>query len=76
MDPFAGTGMFIYQLAMHHQILLLGSLLVGSAHYGGYVLGTDINWILVHGRGTDCSIMFRLSWSHKATAILVTLCYL
>jgi len=34
-DPFAGTG----------------SLLIACAHFGGYVLGSDIDMILVHGRG-------------------------
>ncbi|KAK2140917.1 hypothetical protein LSH36_1205g00103 [Paralvinella palmiformis] len=34
-DPFVGTG----------------SLLVASAHYGSYVMGTEIDWKLLHGRG-------------------------
>lgn len=34
-DPFAGTG----------------SVLVACAHFGGHVLGSDIDWTLVHGRG-------------------------
>ena len=28
-----------------------GSLLVAAAHFGGYVLGGDIDRVLVHGRG-------------------------
>ena len=31
--------------------LHVGSLLVACAHFGGYVLGSDIDMILVHGRG-------------------------
>ena len=34
-DPFAGSG----------------SVLVACAHYGGYVMGADIDGTLVHGRG-------------------------
>ncbi|XP_038051351.1 tRNA (guanine(10)-N2)-methyltransferase homolog [Patiria miniata] len=34
-DPFVGTG----------------SLLVGSAHFGSYVMGGDININIIHGRG-------------------------
>ncbi|XP_046547438.1 tRNA (guanine(10)-N2)-methyltransferase homolog isoform X2 [Haliotis rubra] len=34
-DPFVGTG----------------SLLVASAHFGGYVMGTDIDYLLLHARG-------------------------
>ena len=35
VDPFAGTG----------------SVLVACAHYGGHVLGADIDTTLVYGRG-------------------------
>ncbi|XP_074656260.1 tRNA (guanine(10)-N(2))-methyltransferase TRMT11-like isoform X2 [Tubulanus polymorphus] len=35
MDPFVGTG----------------SLLVAAAHYGAYVMGTDIDYLLLHGKG-------------------------
>ncbi|XP_067929849.1 tRNA (guanine(10)-N2)-methyltransferase homolog [Watersipora subatra] len=35
LDPFVGTG----------------SLLIACAHYGAYVMGTDINKVLLHGRG-------------------------
>ena len=28
-----------------------GSIMVACAHYGGYVLGSDIDWSLAHGRG-------------------------
>ena len=34
-DPFVGTG----------------SLLVSAAHHGGYVMGTDIDYNLLKGRG-------------------------
>ncbi|XP_064597359.1 tRNA (guanine(10)-N2)-methyltransferase homolog isoform X2 [Liolophura sinensis] len=34
-DPFVGTG----------------SLLVPSAHFGAYVLGTDIDYLIIHGKG-------------------------
>jgi tRNA (guanine10-N2)-methyltransferase len=35
IDPFVGTG----------------SLLVASAHHGAYVLGTDIDYMLIHAKG-------------------------
>ncbi|XP_033726459.1 tRNA (guanine(10)-N2)-methyltransferase homolog isoform X2 [Pecten maximus] len=35
MDPFVGTG----------------SLLVACAHHGAYVMGTDINYLLLHAKG-------------------------
>ncbi|OWF53424.1 tRNA (guanine(10)-N2)-methyltransferase homolog [Mizuhopecten yessoensis] len=35
IDPFVGTG----------------SLLVACAHHGAYVMGTDINYLLLHARG-------------------------
>lgn len=28
----------------------LGSLLVAAAYYGGYVLGVDIDFLMIHGR--------------------------
>ena len=34
-DPFVGTG----------------SLLVACAHYGAYVMGTDIDYMLIHAKG-------------------------
>lgn len=34
LDPFVGTG----------------SLLVAAAQFGGYVLGTDIDYLMLHGR--------------------------
>ena len=33
------------------QSLFTGSLLLACAHYGGYTIGTDINKVLLHGRG-------------------------
>jgi tRNA (guanine10-N2)-methyltransferase len=35
-DPFVGTG----------------SILIGAAHYGAYVCGADLDYNLVHSRGT------------------------
>lgn len=34
LDPFVGTG----------------SLLVAAAQFGGYVFGTDIDYLMLHGR--------------------------
>ena len=34
LDPFVGTG----------------SLLVAASHFGGYTLGTDIDFLMLHGR--------------------------
>lgn len=33
-DPFVGSG----------------SLLVAASHFGGYTLGTDIDYLMIHGR--------------------------
>lgn len=60
LDPFAGTGT---TYGLHFAVITTlsaysastaGSLLVASAHCGGYVLGTDINWTLLHGKGYMC----------------------
>lgn len=48
------TVMLIVQWISHYYLLFWphpGSLLVACAHFGGYVLGSDIDMILVHGRG-------------------------
>lgn len=34
LDPFVGSG----------------SLLIAAAQFGGYVLGTDINYLMLHGK--------------------------
>lgn len=34
LDPFVGTG----------------SLLVAASHFGGYTIGTDIDFLMLHGR--------------------------
>lgn len=36
-DPFVGTG----------------SILVGAAHFGGYVCGADLDYNLIHSRGLN-----------------------
>ena len=33
------------------ELALVGSVLVACAQFGGYVLGADIDWNMVHGRG-------------------------
>ncbi len=33
----------------------IGSILVGCAHFGGCVLGGDIDWSLIHGKGVVCT---------------------
>jgi tRNA (guanine10-N2)-methyltransferase len=45
-DPFAGTG----------------SILVACAHYGGYVIGSDIDWTIVHGRGRSSRSTSQNQW--------------
>lgn len=37
LDPFVGTG----------------SLLVACAHYGAYVMGTEIDYLLLHAKGWE-----------------------
>ena len=36
---------------MINLFVLTGSLLVAGAHYGGYVMGADIDYPLLHGKG-------------------------
>jgi tRNA (guanine10-N2)-methyltransferase len=31
-------------------LIPLGSLLIAAAHYGGYVFGTDIDYLILHGK--------------------------
>lgn len=33
--------------------MFLGSLLVSAAHYGAYVMGTDLDYKIIHGIGKD-----------------------
>ena len=40
------------------QSLFTGSLLLACAHYGGYTIGTDINKVLLHGRGEYFMLMY------------------
>lgn len=36
---------------------LIGSVLVACAHFGAHVMGSDIDYTLLHGRGTR-SVIF------------------
>lgn len=45
LDPFVGTG----------------SLLVAAAQFGGYVFGTDIDYLMLHGRTRPSRISQRVS---------------
>lgn len=40
LDPFVGSG----------------SLLVAAAHFGGYVVGTDIDFLMLHGKSRPSRI--------------------
>lgn len=51
LDPFVGTG----------------SLLVAASHFGGYTLGTDIDFLMLHGRTRPSRI------SQKVRIYLLTL---
>ena len=53
LDPFAGTG----------------SVLIACAHYGGYVLGADIDSTLVHGRG--CSSRAGSKQKYRGTVLRI-----
>lgn len=47
MDPFVGSG----------------SLLVAAAHFGGYVIGVDIDFLMLHGKTRPTRIQDRVSFS-------------
>ena len=53
----------IYGNSMHTSchfnkaLSLIGSVLVACAHFGAYVMGSDIDYTLLHGRGTR-SVIF------------------
>lgn len=44
MDPFVGSG----------------SLLVAAAHFGAYVLGVDIDFLMLHGKSRPTRIQNRV----------------
>lgn len=48
-DPFVGTG----------------SLLVAAAHYGGFVTGADIDYLLLHGKGRASRAGAESKWRSK-----------
>lgn len=41
----------------HKALSLIGSVLVACAHFGAHVMGSDIDYTLLHGRGTR-SVIF------------------
>ena len=41
--------------------MYVGSLLIACAHFGGYVLGSDIDAVLVHGRGKQRHLFTHIS---------------
>lgn len=60
LDPFAGTGMLhvdVDSLYLHNAPVggcgLTGSVLVACAHFGAHVVGADIGWKVVHGKGSN-----------------------
>lgn len=46
MDPFVGTG----------------SLLVAAANFGAYVMGTDIDYLMLHGKTRPSRIQERVQF--------------
>lgn len=53
LDPFVGSG----------------SLLVAAAEFGGYVLGTDIDYLMLHGRTRPSRI------KQKVCYRIIKICY-
>ena len=43
---------------LHPQMIsfFVGSILIACAHYGGYIIGSDIDWTIIHGRGNNSNI--------------------
>ena len=51
-DPFVGTGkVYILNYKCVASSPSPGSLLVAGAHFGGFGMGADIDYPLIHGRG-------------------------
>lgn len=48
LDPFVGSG----------------SLLVAAAHFGGYVVGTDIDFLMLHARTRPSRITQKVCDNH------------
>ena len=60
----------------HKALSLIGSVLVACAHFGAHVMGSDIDYTLLHGRGTR-SVIFCLKipfdYQHKSSRAPSTL---
>jgi tRNA (guanine10-N2)-methyltransferase len=56
-DPFVGSG----------------SILIGCAHFGGHVMGADINSVLLHGRGRPSRTGTNQKWRSSDESILSNL---
>lgn len=48
LDPFVGSG----------------SLLIAAAHFGGYILGTDIDYLMLHAKTRPTRITQRVSHTY------------
>ena len=42
---------------------LIGSVLVACAHFGAHVVGADIGWKVVHGKGIETHAIIILWWA-------------
>ena len=65
-DPFCGTGTllwynhvfnFVYWY-IEERVEFSGSLLIAAAHRGAFVLGADIDYQVLHGKGTLTSNLY------------------
>jgi hypothetical protein len=68
-DPFVGTGKgYILNYTCVASSPSPGSLLVAGAHFGGFGMGADIDYPLIHGRGMiKCNTFFAhftCIWNH------------
>ena len=51
-----------------HMLFLAGSLLVACAHFGAYVTGMDIDYNIIHAKGT-CNEAATRRMSYNSTCI-------
>lgn len=58
LDPFVGSG----------------SLLVAAAQFGGYVMGTDIDYLMLHARTRPSRISQKVSFDYFVFAFVLFLC--
>lgn len=55
-------GNYYLETYFSHNLYYVGSLLVAAAHYGGYVFGVDIDFLMIHGKTKPTRKQTRVSY--------------